>query len=312
VDSNVRIAGGGEGQASNPNGVHCAANLAGVPSKCVVLGNQLIQGSQFGFPPIATGVRCDDGGCNRIERNIITGRGGNMSYGVFLQRTGTFVDRNEIRGGCSPTATGMHTEDAYARLQNNLMFGRVAADCAAGQNPMTTLSVGLRVLVNAGVNEIDVHSNTIDGAASNVACNSRAIEFGVVGNAPAFGVGVFRNNILRAGLCTTSRVGFMELLATAEPRLLLNNLFDIAGTPTALYLDEGMLGLTTPAQVDALVGTTAIGTLSGDPMFVMYPTDMHLMSGSPCINAGSALGAPAADYYGKARDATPDVGAAEF
>jgi hypothetical protein len=312
VDSNVRIAGGGEGQASNPNGVHCAANAAGLPSKCVVLGNQVIQGSQFGFPPISTGVRCDDGGCNRIEKNVITGRGGQTAYGVFLQNTGTFVDANEIRGGCSPVATGVQAENAYARLQNNAIFGRINSDCTGAMNPAPTSSVGLRVLVSAGVNEIDVHSNNIDGAATTAACNSRAIEFGVVGSAPMTGMGVFRNNILRAGSCMTSKIGFAELLTTAEPRLFQNNLFDIAGSPTALYLDEGTQALLMASQVDALVGTTASGTLSADPQFVAYPTDVHLMSGSPCINGGATAGAPTADYYGKMRDATPDVGAAEF
>jgi hypothetical protein len=179
-------------------------------------------------------------------------------------------------------------------------------------SPAPLLSVGLRVLVSAGVNEIDVHSNNIDGAATNVACNSRAIEFGVVGMAPASGVGIFRNNILRAGSCSMSKIGFAELVAMADPRLFQNNLFDIANPPTALYLDEAMQNLVTPGEVDALVGTMASGTLSGDPQFVMYPTDVHIMTGSPCINAGSSAGAPAADYYGKARDATPDIGAAEF
>lgn len=312
VDSNVRIAGGGEGQASNPNGVHCAANAQGVPSKCVVLGNQLIQGSQFGFPPISTGVRCDDGGCNRIEKNVITGRGGNVAYGVFLQKTGTFVDANEIRGGCAPTATGAHAEDAYARVQNNQIFGRTNVDCAAGSNPMSTSSVGLRVLVSAGVNEIDIHSNNIDGAGPNAACNSRAVEFGIVGNAPASGVGIFRNNILRVGQCMTSRVGFFELVAAGDPRVFQNNVFDIANAPTAYYFDEAMTGFTMPSQVDMLVGTMASGTQAGDPLFVNYPADVHLQMGSICVNAGASAGAPAADYYGKARDAMPDVGASEF
>ncbi len=312
VDSNVRIAGGGEGQASNPNGVHCAANNAGVASKCVVLGNQLIQGSQAGFPPIATGVRCDDGGCNRIEKNIITGRGGTTSYGVFLQKTGTFVDANEIRGGCSATATGLQAEDTYARIQNNLIRGRTIADCAAGSNPAITLSVGLRALVSAGTNEIDVHSNIIDGAAPDVACTSRGIELGVVGNAPASSVGIFRNNILRSGSCLTSKIGFVELLPTSDPRVFQNNLFDIAGAPMALYLEEGASPLTMASQIDMLMGTTASGTLSANPSFVAYPTDVHTMAGSPCINAGTTVGAPVTDYYGKTRDATPDIGAAEF
>ena len=51
---------------------------------------------------MATGVRCDGGSCLRIEQNLITGRGGSVSHGVFLQQSGAYVDNNEIRGGCSP------------------------------------------------------------------------------------------------------------------------------------------------------------------------------------------------------------------
>ncbi|HRI69602.1 MAG TPA: choice-of-anchor Q domain-containing protein, partial [Polyangium sp.] len=122
----------------------------------------------------------------------------------------------------------------------------------------------------------------------------------------------FRNNIVRAGACLTSKIGFSELVAMGDPRIFQNNLFDTTNPPTALYLDENTQTLTMPAQIDALMGTMASSTLSGDPKFMMYPADVHLNAGSPCINAGTATGAPAADYYGRARDAMPDIGPSEF
>ena len=49
------------------------------------------------------------------------------------------------------------------------------------------------------------------------------------------------------------------------------------------------------------------------PQFVNpLGADFHLGSSSPAIDAGSTLGAPAADFAGLARDAQPDIGAYEY
>ncbi len=55
------------------------------------------------------------------------------------------------------------------------------------------------------------------------------------------------------------------------------------------------------------------GNITGDPLFVDEPNgDYHLMAGSPAINAGTTIGAPAYDFNGARRDAQPDIGAFEF
>jgi hypothetical protein len=132
IDSNLSIGGGGEGQASKPNGVHCLGK-GGHPSGCLISGNGLIYGSSSGVPPEATGVRCEGGSCVHIVRNnLIDGRGGAVSYGVFLQATGTMVESNTIAGGCAPNATGIEAIDAWARVQNNLIFGFNPTDCQPG------------------------------------------------------------------------------------------------------------------------------------------------------------------------------------
>jgi hypothetical protein len=80
----------------------------------------------------------------------------------------------------------------------------------------------------------------------------------------------------------------------------------------ALYVDENMSLLTMTSQVDGLADMIVSGTLSADPLFVLYPMDLHLSMGSPCANAGTAVGAPSLDWDGNPRDATPDVGADEL
>jgi hypothetical protein len=62
------------------------------------------------------------------------------------------------------------------------------------------------------------------------------------------------------------------------------------------------------AAVSPAVRNSLIGV---DPQFVSAQ-DLHLQSGSPAINAGSATGAPAFDIDNGVRDSTPDIGAYEF
>ena len=67
----------------------------------------------------------------------------------------------------------------------------------------------------------------------------------------------------------------------------------------------------TAAEENLLADITTASHISIDPLFVSYPTDVHLQGASACINAGTAIGAPAKDMDGKVRDATPDIGADE-
>lgn len=316
IDRNVSISGGGEGQASNPTAVHCLANAGKVSSRCVVDGNLALLGSNFGFPPVAAGVRCESGSCVKITNNVISGRGGGTSYGVWLNQTGAFVGNNVVRGGCSPVAVGAYAEDAFARLENNRIFGYTAQDCSAGGNqPAVTKSYGLQVFTALGTNELDVHSNLIDGtgtSSGNGNCSSWGVALGVT-TPPALPSGLFRNNIFRAGICQGTRSAFAELAAAADPRIFEHNDFDPASNPTQLYLDENSSALTTAAAVNALIDMTTFGNISADPSFVNYPTDVHLKAGSACIAAGTSNGAPSIDMDGAARDpATPDIGPDEL
>ncbi|MFO0615154.1 MAG: hypothetical protein U0414_21360 [Polyangiaceae bacterium] len=314
IDSNRSIVGGGEDQAANPNAVHCGA-LNNVASQCVVLGNKSIEGSHFGFPPTATGVRCDGDGCARIAYNKITGRGGlNASYGVWLENTTAVVDSNTITGGCSPVAIGVHADNAAARVVNNLIFGFTGGDCTGMALPAVTASKGAEILVSSGLNEIDVHSNDIDGGGTpNGTCTSTGIQLGASAVPPISGVGVFRNNIVRGGACAAARFVFAEADTSADPRIFENNDLDTFQNPTALYVNENATNFTSAATVNMLADMTVSGVFSIDPSFANYPVDTHLLAGSMCIGAGTSAGAPAIDFEGTVRDpAKPDVGRDEF
>jgi hypothetical protein len=306
----VRITGGGEGGTSGANGVYCGRSVAGISSRCAVLGNLLIEGSSFGYPPTAVGVRCDDGGCLRIEDNVITGRGGIDSWGVYLGATGTYVDDNAIDGGCSTgSATGLYAENSWARVQNNRILG---GSCPPG-GVSAARSVGVDVRIADGGNELDLHSNSISGLGGPGTCTSIGISLDLAATAPATsGVGIFRNNIVRAGVCSTATV-FSEAVAGADPRVFENNDLDPTGSPAALYFDEGATPLTAYADVNTRTDMTTADNISADPLFVAYPADLHIGTGSPCDAAGTTAGAPSTDMDGAARSATdPDIGADEI
>ncbi len=58
---------------------------------------------------------------------------------------------------------------------------------------------------------------------------------------------------------------------------------------------------------------TVGGTISADPLFVAFPTDLHISPGSPCDGFGTPAGAPAYDMDGNPRSTTaPDIGADEI
>lgn len=309
IDSNVQITGGGEGGSTGANGVYCGAARSGgttVASRCVVLGNQLVQGSSNGYPPTSVGVRCENGACLRIANNVIDARAGILTWGVWLDGTGTFVDDNVIRGGCaSMRSVGVYAEDAFARLQNNVILGGGCNVSAAA----SMASTGLEVVVDATTNQLDVHSNTIDGGGHGGSCQSAALSLAGVRAATAASSGVYRNNILSPGECRT-RYDVNELSATIDPRIFENNDLDPTPAPAVLYRDENATDLTAAAVVNALTDMTVAGNLSADPMFVA-PNDYHLAAGSMCVDAGTAAGAPALDFDGMPRDATPDIGVDE-
>ncbi|HVU52614.1 MAG TPA: choice-of-anchor Q domain-containing protein, partial [Polyangia bacterium] len=302
IDSNTKIATGGSGAPMSAFGVYCGLDANAV-SRCFVTGNKLVQGSPNARPAQTFAVACDAGGCARISGNVLVGQSGGIVVGLSLQGTGALVDRNMITGGCgSKSTTAVLAEDAFSRVENNVVYGG-----ACGPGAATPEADGVRVHVAAGANEVDVDSNTIDAGGAGQ-CQSTAAGIGLGNGAgPKTPHGIFRNNILRGGGCNLGRVDFIETEAGVRPRLFENNDLDPTGPPTSLYLRPTASPMTIGA-VNMLPGASA--NISADPMFVGM-ADLHLQAGSPCVNAGTSVGAPKLDFDGKARDDKPDIGAYE-
>jgi hypothetical protein len=321
IDSNLVITGGVEQAGQDTNGVYCALDPAtGIASRCTVLANLAIRGSNNGFPPRSIGVRCDDGACARIEGNpIITGRGGNLSAGILVSRAGPYIGRNGIFGGCGRVQSiGLGVNDAFPRVENNLIEGMVGnntmAVCASpGGVPADAYAV---MVLNAnGKNEIDLHSNTLFGtdALQTVACTSRALVFDVSdGGTPTAPLGLVRNNVLAAGACPT-RYDVQELNAAADPRVLQNNWFDSTlANGIVLYRDEATTDLLDAGAINALTDITSSNNIEG--ACGVTPAAFHLAATSVCRNAGTDAGAPSQDIDKDSRpqEGVFDIGADEY
>ena len=90
-------------------------------------------------------------------------------------------------------------------------------------------------------------------------------------------------------------------------------------TNTILWNDSPEeIDVAAPATVtvtysDIQGGWVGEGNIDADPLFV-DPTngDYHLQTDSPCIDTGTAVGAPPDDIEGNPRDEYPDMGAYEY
>jgi hypothetical protein len=315
IVGNTRIVGGIESANNDANGVLCSANTAGVASRCTVLNNVRIEGAGGGFPPNATGVRCERGSCVRIEGNgTITGQSGINSFGVTVFDAAPVIRQNTIEAGCARNlGIGLQLTNSAARVENNLVFGQRCVN--SGGAPIVPMRTdGVRI-VSTGLAEPDVHSNDIFGegpATLGPMCVSRGVAVEANDSVPPGSRGVLRNNVVHPGRCST-RAAIAEGHRLADLRLLENNDLHFAAMGDTLYFDENTTALTSIAAVNALMNPTGAANLSADPRFVGAP-NFRLQMSSPCVNAGTNAGAPSVDFYGasRPRGAASDIGAAEF
>ena len=168
-------------------------------SRCVVVGNKLIQGSPSTIPRSRSASRCD-GGRLRARRGQHDQRhsGGGAVVGLSLrrQRRARRAQHHHGRLRHAARPTGVLAEDASARIENNLVRGAACAN-----NLTTAQAFGLHVHVAAGANEVDVHSNTDRRGRHRHLSAARRRCIGTSATGTKAPRGIFRNNILRAGAC---------------------------------------------------------------------------------------------------------------
>ena len=317
IEGNKLITGGGEGSANDCRGVVCGVGpISGQPSLCSIVGNETINGSNWGVPPSSYAILCGDGACGMISENLlINGRGGVDCVGVYLKgATAAVLDRNVISGGCGPTwITGVIADDSTARIQNNVIGTSLCTDGVAAGSDF----VGLWVANGGGANEPDVHSNAIfGGGGPSMSCLSSGlvIDLAVTSGVPTGPLGIYRNNHIDPGVCNQSHAVW-ERSMNADPRIFENNALAFSNGIGALYLDENGTVLSNEAQINGLLDMTVSGNIDRGCGFSYAPgSPVTMPSGSPCRNSGTSTGAPGWDYFGAARpqESGPEIGPNEY
>ena len=83
-------------------------------------------------------------------------------------------------------------------------------------------------------------------------------------------------------------------------------------TNDILYNDSGLetdANAATASHCDIQGGYAGTGNINADPLFAGAPTNLHLLPGSPCLQAGTSSGAPTTDLDGNTRPTPSSIGA---
>jgi hypothetical protein len=319
---------------SNPGisvNIFRAATAIECQSGCVITGNSDISLSRY-LPPssglVGATTVAVQANCSRVDHNAILGFSQTCNSGscsrdaTALLVNGGWVSSNRIVGGSGGKIRGVGVDatSGGARIENNVIIGvgglplnvRYQFDTVIGVSSSDpSRGVGLQ-----GYG--DIHSNLIVGAqgppAGNVACDSTGLLLTHAG-------GQFRDNVISGGACGVSvwRPAPGYIPEVFERNALYNG--PVSSCPSSGFLQTACTGVilldspalppeewqlhTSAAAVNALSGFNASGTIDAD---CAPSADGHLALGSPCVDAGTSVGAPFVDEDGDLRDAEPDIG----
>jgi hypothetical protein len=275
-----------------------------------VVGNMICGasvGSATGTPPAQTAtVTCAGPGCSQVSGNVISAGNADDSIALALLGANPLVAGNHVEGGCGTrSTTGVWLEGSSARLANNRVLGGTCGTAGA-------VFRALHIKATGTAEPPDVHSNVFEPLGLPSACQSVGVS--LEGSPGTAGSGNLHNNIISAGGCDV-RAAVRAAPGATWPALVNNDLYLRGDEPTdgaSVLCHDDSGDAVTLAQVNSRPG--ARGNLSADPQYAAYPTDFHLTAGSPCIDRGSAEGAPASDgdEHPRVAGPGPDIGAFEF
>lgn len=251
-------------------GVRCAPDkdsdninpdAPGDSSLCTIAENEFIVGAYSGSADIAIGVACVRS-CELVSRSTMLGAYDSavaeVAGGLFLAgETPALVDRNTIYGACAAgVSVGVRAGGAQARLTNNVIAGGGTSLTGCNNNPLSDEQTYVGVMVNPTINnlELDVHSNFISGLGAYLGnCQSAAVGYAALeldgtqlDVLPTTPLGLFRNNMLDAGLCLGATSVMQWNDATLPKVFMYNTLL----TSSAAWIAPDGTALTEENQVN--------------------------------------------------------------
>ena len=223
---------------------------------------------------------------NSIIENNSGGDRAAISSENFAETNRLVMDDCTIRGNNTPGVVGITT--GYAEIRNTEIV----------DNEVTTVN-GACVI---GIGEAGT-TPTVEMVNVLLADNDTQggpVVSGWTGSTTLMNVTVAGNNI------NGSNILFTHSAMTVTNAILWGSTTsaeDMLGGPGTFWVGYS----------DIEGGWSGTGNISTDPLFVDPANgDYHLQADSPCIDAGTPVGAPATDLEGTPRDAAPDMGAYEW
>ncbi|MGI4789571.1 MAG: Ig-like domain repeat protein [Janthinobacterium lividum] len=141
-------------------------------------------------------------------------------------------------------------------------------------------------------------------------------------NATNFGGGIYNdctntNGTITIANCTLTANtaptggGMANYSGTGAGVITLTNDILYADTGYEIFSDPNSANGAFATFCDIQGGFSGTGNINADPLFVNSTSDLHLMTGSPCLSAGTPSGAPTTTIDGRTRPNPPSIGAYE-
>ena len=234
------------------------------------------------------GIYCCDFSSPTIEDNIITGNSTqNEGGGIFCSDSSPTIQNNEIIGNwAGNNGGGMYLAFSSPKIQNNSIIGNKAGHRGGG--------IGCDLYSSPTIQNNEIIGNaTRDGGGLN--CGMTASPKII-------------NNTISRNLASTRGGGIYCWDSSSVT--VLNTIF-WADSPDEIIFDASSKINITYSDIQG--GWPGEGNIDADSLFVDPNNgDYHLQADSPCIGAGTPLGAPPDDLDGSPRDEFPDMGAYEY
>jgi len=283
------------------------------------------------------GIRIVGGSSPTIRHNLITHNvvsytaGSNYGFGagIYVQDSSPIIEDNDIisntaRGGSSGAGGGggIYSQNSDTIIRGNRIVNNMVEGYAGGG---LYLYSGGSAVVSGNLIEANVVQGYYGGGiADRQPSNNRYENNVIVDNSAPFGGGFYDYNtsatIVNNTIVGNNRQGGGEGIAidSSYPVTLTNNLvvthtYGIfsRGTVSPTLWNNDVWGSSTANYHGVVTGTTDI---SADPLLSgITPGDVHLLSGSPCIDAGATVSLTT-DFYGDPRPVGSgyDIGADEY
>ncbi len=257
-----------------------------------------------------------------LSGNTATGNGGGLSnYGTATITHCTFSNNHGYNGGGIYNYTysgngGLTTLTGCTLTGNSATIngGGVYDYTYSGTGGNTTLTRTTLSKNSAGGNGAGIYNYSYSGSGGNAVLTNCV----VTKNSGIYGGGIYDYTETGSGgtaILTACTVAGNSGSYTGG---IYNYTYSGSGgtatlTDCILYGDAGgeLFGSVFPVYSDIQGGYVGRGNINADPLFVS-PTDLHLKRGSPCLGAGTSVGAPSTDFDGTMRPNPPSIGAYEM